>query len=206
MFEGKTPQEAAVEVMDLSILDMESAIAAACRHFYERGLANTFDPQQDVRQFMAIAKQAIPERPQWPDQATMDLRVRLIAEEFCEWLRDSGYDFSLFISAQDFYSTGNYAGDRLVFSTDYEQEIPPSGRHTPRSLPKSADALIDLLYVTIGSLLAMGIDLWPLWAEVQRCNMAKLGGPVINGKLCKPEGFKPPDIEALLLDQGWEGE
>jgi len=30
--------------------------------------ASGIDPQHDVRQFMAIAGQAIPERPQWPDQ------------------------------------------------------------------------------------------------------------------------------------------
>jgi predicted HAD superfamily Cof-like phosphohydrolase len=201
-FEGMTPQEAAAAIVDqaftqrdtskgvsLQLLEeIEERIAAACQHFLERGQRDAIDPQSDVRQFMHIAKQAIPERPQWPDQETMDLRVRLIAEEFCEWLRDSGYGYNLIIDGD--------RAQRPVFSSERDEE--------PRALPRSADALIDLLYVTIGSLLAMGIDMWPLWAEVNRANMAKLGGPVINGKLCKPEGWKPPDIKALLRKQGWE--
>ena len=146
------------------------------------------DPQADVRQFMAAFGQAMPERPQWPDQQTMDLRVRLVAEEFCEWLRDSGYDYEVAIATP---------GDHLTYLSRTESL-------RQRSLPKSADALIDMLYVTIGSLLAMGIDMWPLWAEVQRANMAKAGGPVVNGKQLKPAGWTPPDIEGELRKQGWE--
>jgi predicted HAD superfamily Cof-like phosphohydrolase len=153
------------------------------------------DIQHDVRQFMAAFNQAMPDTPQWPDQETMDLRVRLKAEEFCEWLRDSGYMFHLSITGVD--ADG--------FPAQVFEEGQLHHRYSP-NLAKSADALIDELYVTIGTLLAMGIDLWPLWREVQRANMAKVGGPVVDGKVRKPANWNPPDIEGLLRKQGWEGE
>ena len=157
------------------------------------------DPQTDVLSFMLAFGQQVPYTPQWPDQATMDLRVRLVAEEFCEWLRDSGYEGNLWIAHYDHVEEV----ETEVYDWHYESGIEPGEE---RSLPASADALIDLLYVTVGSLLAMGIDMWPLWAEVQRANMAKAGGPVIDGKQMKPAGWQPPDIAGLLRKQGWKGE
>src|SRR5271165_4965735 len=41
-----------------------------------------------------------------------------------------------------------------------------------------ADSIIDLIYVLVGMAISYGIDLRPLWDEVQRCNMAKANGPV----------------------------
>ena len=61
------------------------------------------------------------------------------------------------------------------------------------------DALCDLLYVTYGSAVAMGVDLETFYAEVHRSNMAKLGGPRrADGKIQKPDGWQPPDISGLL--------
>ncbi len=154
------------------------------------------DIQADVREFMAAFNQAMPDKPQWPDQETMDLRVRLEAEEFCERLRDSGYTFIMKINEPIFDGTILYRN--IFFSAKDEREV--------RSLAKTADALIDQIYVIVGALLAMGIDMWPLWDAVQQANMAKAGGPVVNGKQMKPEGWKAPDIEGLLKEQGWEGE
>lgn len=184
---------------------LKSEIAAACRHFYGQGrkdefhiYSNAIDPQLDVRQFMAAFNQTMPATPQWPDQETMDLRVRLVAEEFCEWLRDSGYDYELAVA-----HPGADGYDVVECGWTYAK----CRKGDPvRSLPKSADALIDQMYVIIGTLLAMGIDMWPLWREVQRANMAKVGGPVVDGKVRKPAGWSPPDIDALLRNQGWEGE
>lgn len=65
-------------------------------------------------------------------------------------------------------------------------------------LPGIADGLADLLYVTLGCGLAYGIDLEPVFCEVHKANMAKVGGPVVNGKQKKPEGWQPPRIQAIL--------
>lgn len=159
------------------------------------------DIQADVRQFMAAFDQEMPDSPQWPDQKTMDLRVRLKAEEFCEFLRDSGYNVHLAITR---FAHACYAGGGVA-ETEVDVFVDDDGEPSIPSLPKSADALIDEIYVNVGTLLAMGIDFWPLWEAVQRANMAKVGGPIVNGKVSKPAGWSPPDIDALLKDQGWEG-
>jgi predicted HAD superfamily Cof-like phosphohydrolase len=68
------------------------------------------------------------------------------------------------------------------------------------------DAVLDLLVVLIGYGLSRG---WPMvegWEEVMRSNMAKidvLTGTVnkrADGKILKPEGWTPPNLEAVLND------
>jgi predicted HAD superfamily Cof-like phosphohydrolase len=62
-----------------------------------------------------------------------------------------------------------------------------------------ADALADLLYVTYGAAITFGIDLRPIFEEVHRANMAKLGGGTrADGKVLKPDGWQPPDLAPLL--------
>jgi len=53
--------------------------------------------------------------------------------------------------------------------------------------------------VVYGTALEMGIDLEPHFNEVHASNMAKRGGPVReDGKMLKPEGWLPPDINGIL--------
>ena len=69
-------------------------------------------------------------------------------------------------------------------------------------LVEIADGLADLIYVLIGTSIAYGIDLEPIWDEVHKTNMAKVGGGVRgDGKILKPEGWEPPEIERLLVAQ-----
>ena len=67
-----------------------------------------------------------------------------------------------------------------------------------------ADGLADLIYVALGSaLIFYGRERFAkVWAEVQRTNMAKTVDGVAKrndkGKVIKPEGWTPPDIEGAL--------
>ncbi len=65
------------------------------------------------------------------------------------------------------------------------------------------DALADLLVVVYGAAVEMGVDLEPVFAEVQRSNMSKDGGKDAGGKILKGPGFSPPDITGQLIRQGW---
>jgi predicted HAD superfamily Cof-like phosphohydrolase len=65
------------------------------------------------------------------------------------------------------------------------------------------DALADILVVTYGTAIEMGVDLEPVFAEVQRSNMSKNGGRDAGGKVLKGPGFSPPDIAGALRGQGW---
>jgi predicted HAD superfamily Cof-like phosphohydrolase len=61
------------------------------------------------------------------------------------------------------------------------------------------DALCDLLYVTLGAGVELGIDLGPFFDEVHTANMKKVGGRVReDGKQLKPEGWRHPDIEGVF--------
>ncbi len=65
------------------------------------------------------------------------------------------------------------------------------------------DALADILYVTYGTAVEMGVDLEPVFAEVQRSNMTKDGGADCGGKILKGSSFEEPDIDGELRKQGW---
>lgn len=69
-----------------------------------------------------------------------------------------------------------------------------------------ADGIADLLYVTYAVAVAYGIDIDPVFAEVHRSNLSKVGGyKREDGKYMKPSTFVPPDVRGELLKQGWEG-
>jgi predicted HAD superfamily Cof-like phosphohydrolase len=73
-----------------------------------------------------------------------------------------------------------------------------------RDMVETVDGAIDAVVVTLGLLLALGVDPRPHWAEIHRTNLAKAGGPVsADGKRLKPAGWQPPDLARILYEQGW---
>jgi predicted HAD superfamily Cof-like phosphohydrolase len=75
-----------------------------------------------------------------------------------------------------------------------------------RDLVGAADALADVVYVAYGAAITLGIDLDMVVAEVHRANMSKLdehGQPVMraDGKVCKSNRYRPPDIVTVLATQ-----
>lgn len=71
-------------------------------------------------------------------------------------------------------------------------------------LLETLDALEDILVVTIGAIHSAGFDGEGGWKEVMKTNFAKIDpatGKVRkreDGKVLKPEGWEPPDLEAFL--------
>lgn len=69
------------------------------------------------------------------------------------------------------------------------------------------DALIDILVVTIGAIHSAGFDAEGAWKEVMKTNFAKIDketGKVRkreDGKVLKPTGWEPPDLEPFLKKQ-----
>jgi len=73
-------------------------------------------------------------------------------------------------------------------------------------LVKIADGIADSIVVLLGTAVTYGIDIRPIWDEVHRTNMAKKGGVKrADGKLLKPAGWQPPDIDKYLKEQLGEG-
>lgn len=70
-------------------------------------------------------------------------------------------------------------------------------------LSSIAKEMADLLYVVYGTAVSYGIDMDPVFREVHRSNMSKVGGHKReDGKWVKPATYSPADIEPILAEQG----
>lgn len=132
--------------------------------------------QELVKQFMLRAGQECPLKPEIPDFDTCVLRIELIAEEWQE-LQDA-LGLSL---AQD---TGEFT------------EAEPN-------LVKVADAIGDLLVVVLGTAVACGIDIEPIFSEIHRSNMTKFidGHKREGGKWIKGPSYSCANLEPLIAEQ-----
>ena len=69
-----------------------------------------------------------------------------------------------------------------------------------------AKELADLLYVVYGTAVSCGIDMEPVFREVHRSNMSKVGGHKrADGKWVKPASYSPARLEPILVAQGGKG-
>jgi predicted HAD superfamily Cof-like phosphohydrolase len=65
-----------------------------------------------------------------------------------------------------------------------------------------AKEAVDLLYVTVGTLIAYGIDPGLVWDAVHASNMTKGDGKRGDAKVLKGPNYAPPDIAVILARQG----
>lgn len=71
-----------------------------------------------------------------------------------------------------------------------------------KDLQGMAKELADLLYVVYGSAVSCGIDMEPVFREVHRSNMSKVGGHKrADGKWVKPPTYSPADLPPILAAQ-----
>ena len=67
------------------------------------------------------------------------------------------------------------------------------------TLTHIAKELTDLLYVVLGTGVQYGLNLKPLFAEVHRSNMSKVGGHKrADGKWVKPPTYSPAELGSIL--------
>lgn len=71
-----------------------------------------------------------------------------------------------------------------------------------KDLVAIAKELADLLYVVYGTAVSYGIDMGPVFSEVHRSNMSKVGGyKREDGKWVKPPTYSAAAIEPILAEQ-----
>lgn len=125
----------------------------------------TPDEQAMVAEFHRKFDITLRDAPAVPDDATRELRVRLIDEEFGE-LKEA-------LAKQDLIGI--------------------------------AKELADLLYVVYGTAVSYGIEMGPVFQEVHRSNLSKVGGyKRADGKWVKPPTYSPAQLEPILAEQGME--
>jgi len=65
-----------------------------------------------------------------------------------------------------------------------------------------ADAIGDLLYVVYGTAVSCGIDMEPIFDEIHRSNMTKVGGHKReDGRWVKPDTYEPAQLEPIIESQ-----
>ncbi len=112
------------------------------------------------------------------DEGELRFRAMLITEEYLEYMAASGFDI-----------------DESVVHALHLSPI----KHS-YSVVEMADALGDMDYINEGTRLTFGIPRQKVADEIQRSNMAKVGGRLNEyGKLMKPDGWTPPDLTRVLL-------
>lgn len=134
--------------------------------------------QEQVLQFMIAAKQKCPNRPVVPEESIGRLRLSLILEETVELANALG--FCCQFDHTDFSSMPEWKDKVQV-----------------------ADGIADLLYVVIGTAVACGIDIEPIFQEVHRSNMTKFidGTFREDGKYVKGPNHSKPNIADILNAQ-----
>src|ERR1700678_3955565 len=114
--------------------------------------------QDDIRDFMLAGKQDVPTFPLIPPLSVRILRAKLIIEEALEQCESLGVEVGSDsvgedVHRDDFYPFG--VGD-VVYREAGDVD-----------LVKLADGICDQIYVSIGTGLAFGINLIPVWLLVQ---------------------------------------
>ena len=72
-----------------------------------------------------------------------------------------------------------------------------------RDVEAVAKELADLLYVVYGTAVSCGLDMAPVFREVHRSNMSKVGGHKrADGKWIKPASYSPAHLRPILAVQG----
>lgn len=71
-----------------------------------------------------------------------------------------------------------------------------------QDIVETADACADLIWVIEGLMYSLGIDPQTIWEEIAKSNFSKIiDGKLVkreDGKVLKPETFKPPNIQKAL--------
>ena len=139
----------------------------------------------------AQAGQQTPAQPTTPDASIRILRAKLILEEALETVEALGVDVRASHSSGTSVSLVN--DPDLIFEAISEPD-----------LEGVVDGCADISVVTIGTLIAFGIDDEPILEEVDSANLRKFAkGSYVrdDGKWMKPPDWRPPDILGVVENQ-----
>lgn len=139
-----------------------------------------FDPVGDVQRFMEACGQSVRDSPTPATYAEVSLRISLIKEEFKE-----------FQEACHHYKHALHADNEHLAEVAFADIL---------------DAVVDIVYVTVGAAHTFGLPFYDGWEEVQKSNMSKIDpetGSVPrreDGKVLKGPHFVEPDFRKIVKE------
>lgn len=140
---------------------------------------------QDVRDFHQKFELLCFDQPGHLSAAKLMERIEFMREELNEFVEGCGLDLD--------------PGQDGGFTVSGDQQ----------DLAKQADALVDLVYVALGTAVMLGIPWDWLWDDVQRANMQKVRGVTKRGHavdVTKPPGWQGPQPDRILELAGYKRE
>lgn len=150
-----------------------------------------------VENFHRLAGQPRPVHIIIPEEERRILRAKLILEEAIETIEALGID----IWIEPYYDEPmDVEMKNIVFE--------PSTTRKP-DIEEIIDGCCDIIYVTTGTLIEMGVPDKPFQEEIDENNLSKFDDGWYkreDGKIMKSPNWKPPKIKELLEEYGWNDE
>ena len=100
--------------------------------------------------------------------------------------------------AGEWHLAVSHIGDHL------ESGDPPDAAEITHHMAKSLDAIVDVMYVTLGTAYLQGFtekEISEAWRRVHEANMKKVRGPSPRSEqfdIVKPPGWEPPKLDDLV--------
>lgn len=145
---------------------------------------------EDVRAFHEKFRLIVNDRPRQLTDARLRKRIEFLWEEFREFFQSCG--FELYTEPDKDYMSNGICSQRV----DYLN----------KSIQEQAEALIDIVYIAMGTAVMMGLPWQELWDDVHKRNMAKVKAenPTDHHNVIKPDGWSPPITGEILLKAGYD--
>lgn len=159
------------------------ALLLSGMHSVDGGKGNAIDLITCLRVFHSTYKQVWHIKPTHMDIKTALLRKELINEEVNAELLDHLSLYLAMLSNRAVYANVDALLDSCFIDL--------------------VDDCVDTIFVVVGTLVSMGVDLAPMFGEVFASNMSKLGvdgQPIFreDGKVLKGPNYFKPDLKSLV--------
>lgn len=113
--------------------------------------------------------------------------------------------FNQLVSNKPTHLTLRKLAERIDFMAEELDEFEAACQ--TQDLAEQADALVDLVYVALGTAVMLGLPWDDLWDDVHRANMEKIAGVGKRGHLVdciKPDGWVGPKTNEILVAAGYD--
>lgn len=174
--------------------DATAAIKEVERLIELQGSISTFDPVRDVEDFHAKFQIDYRGKPRVLDEQTSRFRLKFLNEEIAEYEKhmDAAHFELDKLTRSPQFQKDEFAFDRAAITHELSQQL---------------DALVDIVYVALGTAHLQGLNFREAWRRVHEANMKKQrahsasnANEKLKMKVVKPKGWEAPKHDDLVED------